>query len=281
MSRPVTLATCQPPMPGPHRPAGEVEESALDLLDQAGQLGADLACLPEYLNGGALLEGGSPQEAFAAAETMLERVGAICARWDMMAVAPLVHNLDGPRNSAFIVGRKGQVLGRYDKVHLTRPELEVLGLEPGSGFPVFELDFGMVGLMLCYDLCFPEPSRCLSLEGAQVILCPSLQRSYTESELELQVRARAYDNFVHLVRSSYGTPAGEPWKTGMIPGKSCIVAPDSTVLADLGRRTGVAVRTVDLDAVDVGERSHGGEVGPLRQMRFADRRPDTYGRLCH
>ncbi|NSW55115.1 MAG: carbon-nitrogen hydrolase family protein [Armatimonadetes bacterium] len=280
MGRPVTLATCQPPMPGPGHPPPEVEQAALDLLDEAGRLGADLTCLPEYLNGGGLLDGGAPGAAFATAEPLLSRIAEICARWEMFAIAPLVHESDGPRNSAFVVGRDGSVLGRYDKVHLTKPEAEALGLVPGDGFPVFELDFGVIGVMLCYDLCFPEPARCLALEGAEIILCPSLQRSYTEAELDLQVRSRAFDNFVYLVRSSYGTPPGEPWRPGMIAGKSCIVAPDSTILADLGRRTGVALRQIDLDLVDVGARSHGGEIGPLRAMRLEDRRPETYGRLC-
>ncbi len=281
MSRSVRIATCQPLAPVDGRAQAEIELSALDLLAQAGEMGADIACLPECLNTVALALGEVAPILDASAERLLDETSAICSKHGMYAVLPLIHRREGVlRNSAFIIGRGGEMCGVYHKVHLTRPELDDAGLNPGDEYPVFDLDFGRIGITICYDVCFPEPARILALSGAEIIFCPSLQRGYTQTHLELQVRSRAYDNFVHFVRSSYGTEPGDVWQPGVMVGKSCICGPDGTILADLGRFTGVVMREIDLDAAELGYRTFGGETGVLRDMRLADRRPDTYGRLC-
>lgn len=280
MSRIVRIATCQPCAPAPGRTQAQIESHALALLEQAGASGADIACLPECLNVVAL----RPEEAARTLDESTDRLltvaGETCARHGMHAIVPLVNHREGVlRNTAFLVGTGGDVVGQYHKVHLTVPERVQMGLVPGDDYPIFDLPFGRVGIIICYDVCFPEPARVLALRGAEIVFCPSLQRGFTETHLELQARARAYDNFIHFVRSSYGTPPGEVWKPGTMVGKSCIVAPDGTILADLGRRTGVTFADVDLDALEVGERTFGGETGVLREMRLADRRPETYRAL--
>jgi len=281
MSRIVRLATCQPPTPVAHRTQDQIETAALALLDRAGDMGADIVCLPECLNVVGLDQERATAELDGSSRRLRHRVSEACERYGMYCVLPLIQREDGSlRNAAFIFGRQGQLVGRYHKVHLTRPEREDWGLSPGGDYPVFDLDFGRIGVMICYDGCFPEPARILALQGAEVVLFPSLQRGYTETELDLQVRSRAWDNFIHVVRSSYGTPAAEAWRPGVMVGKSCIVGPDGTVLADLGRHCGVVMREVDLDAPQLGERTFGGEVGIVRDMRMADRRPDTYAGLC-
>jgi len=279
MSRTVRLATCQPPAPRPGVGQGQITARALELCEAAGREGADIVCLPECLNVVAL---GAEETRSAAREweAFVSEFGALCAVQRMYAVLPIIRREDHlNRNGALLIGRDGAVIGCYDKVHATRTEREGLGIVRGDTYPVFDLDFGRVGMMICYDGCFPEPARILALQGAEVIFFPSLQRSFTETHLELQVRGRAYDNSVYIVRSSYGTEPGQPWKPGVMVGKSCVVGPDGTILADLGRFTGVVVREVDLDAPECGEVTHGGEVGVLRDMRFADRRPETYGAL--
>ena len=56
----------------------------------------------------------------------------------------------------------------------------------GRQWPVFDLDFGRIAVMICYDGCFSETSRILTLQGAELLFWPSLQRSYTEDQLTLQ-----------------------------------------------------------------------------------------------
>ena len=279
MARHVRIATCQPPAPHGACRAHDVERRAIELLEQAAQDGADICCLPECLN----VMGCTPEEARARAgdaDGLIGRVGDVCRRYEMYAILPVIdRRVDRFYNTALIVDRGGGVAGRYDKVHLTRDERENWALTPGAEYPVFDLDFGVIGIMICYDGCFPEPARILALEGAGVVFFPSLQRSFTEDQLALQVRSRAADSFLYVVRSSYGTERTDVWRLGTMVGKSCIAAPDGIIVADLSKHVGVTSADVDLDLPLLGLRSHAGEAGVAKDMRFLDRRPETYGRL--
>ncbi len=279
MSRTVTLATCQPPMPAKGRDVDAVVATAFDQLREAADRGATIACIPEYLN----IIGQMPVQAaerIPHAPAFIDQIRDLADTLGIAVIAPVLIYDDGLlRNRAFVIDADGQIVGHYDKTHLVATESSDWGIVPGTSYPVFDLGWGTIGVMICYDGCFPEPARILALAGAEVIFFPSLQRGYTERELDLQVRARAFDNYTHIVRSSYGTPVDEVWRPGTAVGKSCIGAPDGTLLSDLGRFTGVATAVVDLDAPMLGERFHGGDEGPLRAMRLADRHPETYGPL--
>ena len=80
------------------------------------------------------------------------------------------------RNGALLIGRDGAVIGCYDKVHATRTEREGPGSVGGDTYPVFDLDLGRVGMMICYDGFFPEVARQLSIRGAEVIASFTGQR---------------------------------------------------------------------------------------------------------
>ena len=82
-------------------------------------------------------------------------------------------------NAAVLVGPDGEVVGDYRKVH-PRGE-ERLAFRPGFRFQVFETGFGVVGLMLGWDMAFPEVARSLALDGAEILcLCASWERPHTE-----------------------------------------------------------------------------------------------------
>jgi len=74
-------------------------------------------------------------------------------------------------NTGVLIDRRGKVAGTYRKVQLPQEEVAA-GEAPGNAFPVFEADFGRVGLMICHDTSFPEPAVELSRAGAELILVP-------------------------------------------------------------------------------------------------------------
>ena len=74
-------------------------------------------------------------------------------------------------NGLIVISRDGQLMGTYNKTHLWAGER--FWFRAGDRYPVFDMDFGKVGLMICYDGGFPEVSRILALSGAELILCPS------------------------------------------------------------------------------------------------------------
>ena len=163
----------------------------------------------------------------------------------------------------------------FDKIHVTEVEHAQYGIVPGSDWPVFDLDFGRIGIMICYDGCFIESSRIIAIKGAQIIFWPSLQRSYTRDQLELQTRSHAYFNYTVIARSSYGGPSSHDGGNSMV-GLSCICAADGTILTAIDSKPGWTSANVDLDSQPRGVRTFGGVVGNLRDMRFEDRCPDKY-----
>jgi predicted amidohydrolase len=75
-------------------------------------------------------------------------------------------------NTAVLLDRQGQLVGKYRKTHLHWSEM-FLGIRPGTDYPVFDCDFGRIGIEICYDSWFPEVARVLSLKGAEIIFLPN------------------------------------------------------------------------------------------------------------
>jgi len=253
-------------------------EHLCDLLHRAGQLGCDLALLPETC-----LPLGAPQpstrERLAAAcrwaePRFLERVAPI-ARDHRMMVAACYYRAEGDElyNGAVLIGRDGQVLGVYHKVHLPCPldwqMSEAAVFTAGSAYPVLETDIGKVGFLICYDIEFPEAAACLALNGADLILHPTVGYNFPDEEevvAEGRLRTRATDNSVALVYANFGPT----------PGRSAIYTPSGNQIACAGRGVdAIAYADVDLRARrpmrwgDLGYEDH-------RDQLARKRRPDTY-----
>ncbi|MBI2297546.1 MAG: carbon-nitrogen hydrolase family protein [Armatimonadetes bacterium] len=165
-------------------------------LDLAGQRGCDLALLPEMLNGKGVKD----------AEPLDGPTGKLLAakarQWRMYVCGTFYQQRgDLVYNTAPLFGRNGQLVGTYSKNQLFDPE-EDQGATPGSGFPVFHTDFGEVGIMICYDMWFPEPARLLAYRGAELVLAPNAGY-YTAL-----MPARAADNGLWFAASSLNCPAG-------------------------------------------------------------------------
>lgn len=100
-------------------------------------------------------------------------------------------------NSAVLIGPDGEVAGEYRKVHLKGEEK--LAFRAGFKFPVFETDFGNVGMLLGWDLAFPEAARALALDGAEIIVaCANWEKPNVE-EWRAYLLARAYENSLFVV----------------------------------------------------------------------------------
>ena len=99
-------------------------------------------------------------------------------------------------NTAILIDRNGNLAGKYRKVSLPQEEIDG-GITPGDSFPVFNTDFGRIGLMICWDVTFPEPARMLAQKGAEIIFLP-----IWGGDVNL-AKARAIENQVYLVSSTY------------------------------------------------------------------------------
>lgn len=167
-----------------------------DWLDRAGEKGVDMALLPEMFDG----KGVKDAELINGASGSL--LSNKARQWNMYVSGSFYEKRgDLVFNTAPLFDRRGELVGTYCKNQLYDPE-EDEGATPGIGFPVFETDFGKVGIIICYDSWFPEPTRLLAYKGAELILFPNA--GYFTGLMP----ARAADNGVWFAVSSLNSPAG-------------------------------------------------------------------------
>ena len=142
----------------------------LELVTQAADRGANLVVLPELVNTGYSFA--TREEAYAHAE---ELTGPTVRAWTDLARTRGIHlvggftEVDGVRlfDTAVLIGPDG-LIGHYRKTHLWHREKLVF--TPGDlGFPVFDTRIGRIGLLICWDIWFPEVARLLAVQGADVI----------------------------------------------------------------------------------------------------------------
>ena len=225
--RRVTLAAVN------HRPRGtkspqESRERFVRLVEEAAAKGADIVCLPEGIT-----TAGNGLAYAQAAETVpgpsTAFLGELAKRLGVWIVAG-IYERAGARiyNTAVLIGRDGSLAGRYRKMSLPDEEIEG-GITPGSETPVFDTDFGRVGLMICWDSSYPEVARALAVAGAEVILMP------IAGGVEALVQARAIENQVHVVASGYD------FRTGIFDRKG-------ERIADAKTDPEIVLATVDLAA---------------------------------
>jgi 5-aminopentanamidase len=164
-----------------------------------------------------------------------------------------------PYNAAALVGPDGIVRGRHRKVHLFGDVDRTL-FSPGAERPAaFDFDGSRVGLLICYDVEFPETVRRLALDGARTVLVPTANMTGFEVVQQVLVRARACENGVGLVYANYCGADGLFDYNGL----SVICGPDGEVLAQAGPQ-GEELIVADLPGESAG-------------TYLADRRADLYG----
>ena len=250
------------------------------LLTRVGEAGCDLVLLPECtLPLGGPYPGGRDHVRAAcerAEPYWLERIAPLARRYSMLIASSYYRSAGGRLyNDAVLMDERGEVAGIYHKVHLPCPldwEIcEASLFTPGDEYPVFDTTVGKVGFQICYDIDFPEGARCLALNGADVILHPTVGYAFPDEEEvvgEARLRTRATDNSVALVYSNFGPSVG----------RSAIYAPNGNQLACCGRGSDVfAIADLDLRAPrtqewGIGRHDH-------REQLARKRRPDTYGIL--
>ena len=178
-------------------------EKACKMIDEAGKQGADLVIFPELATTGYHLATIGPDLA-----TLTERVdgpsvtalreAAARNRVNLIVGISLEYDYQPgvPYNSSVIIDRDGNLMGTFDKVHLWAGER--FWFRGGCDFPVFDMDFGRVGVMICYDAGFPEAARSLAMQGAEIIACPSAWCVQDKDIWETNMPCRALENTVFL-----------------------------------------------------------------------------------
>lgn len=155
-------------------------------------------------------------------------------------------------NTSYIFDREGKQIGKHRKVHLF--DIDVKGgqtfkesdtLTAGDSDTVFDTEFGKIGVMLCFDIRFPELSRMMVNDGAKVIFVPAAFNMTTgPAHWELSFRTRALDNQIYMV----GCAPARDVSAGYISwGHSIATDPWGRVTGMLDENEGILLAELDMD----------------------------------
>ena len=200
------------------------------LIERHAQAGADLVVFPEMCDTGYEME--AIGRTAGAVDGLARTALAAAARSHRVnVIAGLSLNEDGAIfNTAVALDRSGAAVGEYRKIHLFtgEPQPEDRVMRPGSRRVVAPIDGVPVGLMICYDLRFPELARSMLLDGAEMFVIPAAWPAVRIGHWTALLQARAIENQCVMVAcnrvggdggvelggcSAVFGPLGEAWFT--------------------------------------------------------------------
>lgn len=165
------------------------------------------------------------------------------------------HDEEKSYNTSFMIDPSGDIIGKYQKIHLFDIEIEGVSkymessnILNGTEPQMVDLPFGKAGLSICYDLRFPELYRGYALDGAKVLFIPAAFTRYTGMlHWEVLLRARAIENECFVIA------AGQFGEN--LPGKECfgssmVIDPWGMVIARASEGIGIIYADIDIDLVD-------------------------------
>ena len=228
------------------------------LIERAAQSGAQLVALPELWTYLGPTEGNRPNAEPIPGPT-IDRLAALARRHHItLHCGSMLERAADPAdprayNTAAVLNHDGRLIATYRKIHLfdavpygsSAPYRESEGIQPGDEIVTFEAEGLSIGLATCYDLRFPELFRILALRGVELIIMGSAFTLQTgRDHWEVLVRARAIENGVYLLAPDQ-VGAHPPQR--MAYGRSMIVDPWGTVLAQAPDQPGVITAEIDLE----------------------------------
>ncbi len=251
-------------------------------ISRAAELGARLVVLPELWTYLGPAEA-NRRNAEPIPGPVSELLAALANRYSLVLHGGSIFELPPggagephPYNTSLLFGPDGQLLTTYRKLHLfdaapdqsAAPYRESATVAAGGAIVSAEVDGLKLGLATCYDLRFPELFRALALQGAEILLLPAAFTLETgRDHWEPLIRARAIENGCYFIAAGQVGPY-PPQR--MTYGRSMIVDPWGTILAQAPDEPTVVVSEIDLDRVKDIRR---------RIPSLANRRGDIYGDL--
>jgi predicted amidohydrolase len=188
-------------------------------IDAVSGYKSDFALLPELFNGPLLAKFNDLNEA-EAMRRLAEYTPEIKERFMQLAIRYNVNIITGSlpsieenrlKNVGFLCHRNGKVDG-YEKIHITPDEASHWGIRGGETLQVYETDSGKIGILICYDVEFPELPRILAEQGMQILFVPFLtdtQNAYMRVRCCAQARAIENECYVAISGSVGNLPKVE------------------------------------------------------------------------
>lgn len=221
-------------------------ERAYELILEAVKKGAKLIVVPELFNTGYRVE----EDDVSLAETIPGETSnwmvEVSKECDICLVGCILEKdkTKGLIYDTSVVTSRDGIVGTYRKTHLW--DQENTRFTKGDSFPVFELEWGNLGMQICYEVGFPEGARALTLKGADIIVYPSAFGKARLYAWDIATRSRALENGCFVIAANRtGIEKGET----EFGGHSRITSPKGEVLAEATEENEVIISEIDLDEV--------------------------------
>ncbi len=197
----------------------------------------------------------------------------VCAETGGFVVVGLLEAMDEDvYNTAVLVGPEGLV-GVYRKAHLPYLGVDRFVTPGNTGFRVWETPLGRIGMLICYDLRFPEAMRAVALEQADIIALPTNWPDGSQNAPQFVTRTRALENRIFLLACNRCGEESGFWFFG----HSQVTDPRGHVLAEA--EDAEAICYAEIDPAQAREKRIVLRPDEFELDTFGDRRPDLYGRL--
>jgi len=240
----------------------------IDRLIDCGNT-ADILVLPELCNSGYNFT--SYEQAWESSEVIensifVKFLESKCKQCNFYVVSGLnERDNDVLYNTAILVGPKGYI-GKYRKLHLFMNEKDFF--RPGDlGLPIFDIEFGKIGMLVCFEWIFPEAWRILALKGAEIICHPS--NLVLQGFAQKAVPLHALTNRVYIVTANRIGQEGDLAFTGL----SIIANPKGDIIAQASQKK-EEIGIADIDTTLARDKM----ITPRNDI-FRDRRPQEYSLL--
>ncbi|MBW7891872.1 MAG: bifunctional GNAT family N-acetyltransferase/carbon-nitrogen hydrolase family protein [Chitinophagaceae bacterium] len=274
----------------PYKDLDELFRQVEYFVDAVSDYKSDFALFPELFNGPLLAEFNELSEA-EAMRSLAQYTPEIKVRFQELAIRYNVNIItgslpsiegEGLKNIGYVCHRSGAI-DQYEKMHITPDETKHWGIRGGDSLKVFDTDAGKIGVLICYDVEFPELARLLSDEGMQILFVPSLtdtQNAYMRVRLCAQARAIENECYVALTGSVGNLPKVEnmdiQYSQAAVFSPSDFTFPSNCIVSEATANTEmILIAGVDLSLLD---ELH--SYGSVRNLK--DRRTDFYEvRLKH
>jgi len=199
------------------------------IITEAASNSADLVCLPELAYTGYFLESKELQELAEPVDgPFVQTLSKLAQEKGVYVIAGYAESVDIPGrmyNSAVFIDNKGRTIGNMRKLYAWGQEK--LKFREGNKLPVYDTPLGKIGIMICYDVEFPEPSRIEALKGAEIIVVPAVWSIPAERRWEVDLAGNALFNILFMVGAN---PVGDN-----CCGSSQVIGPDGVVRACASR----------------------------------------------
>jgi omega-amidase len=231
-------------------------KQAICKIEEAAKNNCDFVLLPEMFTCPYVAKKFHEYAEKEDSSTTLAQMSKVAKRNKIYIVSGTIPELDDGKiyNTCYVFNKEGEIVGKHRKTHLFDINIDNIKfkesdfLEYGNDITIIDTEFGKVGVVVCYDIRFPEYFKILAKAGVDIIFIPAAFNTVTgPAHWELLTRTRAVDNQVYIAASS---PARNPSSGFLAYGHSIITSPWGEIIKEARVNEEIIIGKIDLEYLE-------------------------------